>query len=354
MWQLDNRTPFAAERTWTRDRDGAEVWLVALKCTFDITPEGRAVAAAVQPPVTTTPEFLDPVESVASSLRYDIDLVRTKVTTDVIVHANAYAAAEPVTHLDVGWHVGSVAKTLRVTGDRVWRDRAITEPLPFTTMPIVYERAYGGIDPRSRATSSPQWSVGNPLGVGFALSEAAVEGLRLPNVEYPDKLISRWSDRPPPAGFGPIAAHWQPRVRFAGTFDENWQRRRFPLLPDDFDDRYHQCAPADQQAPQFLVGGEPVGLTNLTPGGHLHFWLPRMVVSMETSFYTGGPELHDPPRLHTVIIEPEFPRVSLVWHSALRSHPRVYKLRRTRIVANYSDAFQAPADDTPPSQEQET
>ena len=40
MWQIDNRTPFAAERGWVRDRDGAEVWLVAVKCTFDILPDG--------------------------------------------------------------------------------------------------------------------------------------------------------------------------------------------------------------------------------------------------------------------------------------------------------------------------
>ena len=37
-------------------------------------------------------------------------------------------------------------------------------------------------------------------------------------------------------------------------------KTRQPLLPDDFDDRYFQFAPADQQAPAFLRGGEPVVL----------------------------------------------------------------------------------------------
>jgi hypothetical protein len=337
MWQLDNRTPFAAERTWTRDRDGAEVWLVAVKCTFAITADGAIGVATTQPPVTSVPEYVDSADPGASSLRYDVDLVRTKVTTDIIVHGHAYAPQEPVTELEVGWQVGVVAKTLRVTGDRLWRNRAMSAPRPFTTMPIVYERAYGGFDPYARGTASPQWSAHNPVGVGFALSASAAEALALPNFEYLDHPVRRWNDRPEPAGFGPLAAHWQPRASFAGTFDERWQRHRFPLLPDDFDDRYYQCAPADQQAPEFLAGGEPVVLTRLTPGGDLRFSLPRIVPAMDTFFYTGPPEPHAPPRLHTVIIEPDFPRVSLVWHSALRCHSRVYKLKKTRILAAFGE-----------------
>ena len=63
-----------------------------------------------------------------------------------------------------------------------------------------------------------------------------------------------------PAGFGPIARHWEPRVRWAGTYDKRWQRTRKPLLPDDFDDRFHQCAPEDQQVDGGLIGGELVEL----------------------------------------------------------------------------------------------
>ena len=51
MWQIDNQTPFAAERGWVRDRTGAEVWLVAVKCTFDIDRDGSTAISAEQPPV---------------------------------------------------------------------------------------------------------------------------------------------------------------------------------------------------------------------------------------------------------------------------------------------------------------
>ena len=40
MWEVENLTPFAADRGWVRDKKGREIWLVVLKCTFDILPDG--------------------------------------------------------------------------------------------------------------------------------------------------------------------------------------------------------------------------------------------------------------------------------------------------------------------------
>jgi hypothetical protein len=332
MWQVDNRTPFAAERTWVRGLNGAEIWLVAVKCTFDVAADGTTRIAAEQPPVTMAPEYLDPAVPVKSSLKHDMDLVRTKLTTDVVVLGHAYAPfGEPVDTVDVGFRVGPVSKMLRVTGDRFWRNGRISAPVPFVKMPIVYERAYGGFDPASRDTDQPQWDVRNPIGTGFVLSASSAEGLRLPNVEYPGHPVAIWKDRPEPAGFGPVCSHWHPRVRLAGTYDESWQQDRFPLLPLDFDDRHYQCAPTDQQAPQFLSGGETVVLRNLTPNSELRFALPRVFLGFETFFSGGERQVHERPRLHNVIVEPDHLRVSLVWHSALPCHPKVYKLERTRV-----------------------
>jgi hypothetical protein len=36
--------------------------------------------------------------------------------------------------------------------------------------------------------------------------------------------------------------------------------------------------------------------------------------------------------LHTVILEPDVPRVLMVWHTALPCHPEVTKLKKTRII----------------------
>lgn len=331
MWQLNNRTPFAADRAWVRDRDGSEVWLVAVKATFDILPDGSTAISKVQPPVLHVPEYHG--QAAQSSVKYDADLVLTKVATDVIVVGQAHApAGQPVTQLDVGLRVGSVQKVLRVFGDRFWNVVGASAPQPFVSVPLVYERAYGGLD-RQSGKPERDWEWRNPVGTGFAVAGSHATGLRLPNVEHPSHLISSWSDRPAPAGFGVIASHWQPRVAFAGTYDEHWMKTRQPLLAEDLDDRYFQGAPVDQQVPGFLRGGEAAVLVNLSPFGRLAFHLPRIHLGFETRFHGGGAVIHQRRALHSVIIEPDFPRVSLVWHSALPCHAKVNKLDRTEIRA---------------------
>ena len=198
-------------------------------------------------------------------------------------------------------------------------------------MPLIYERAFGGVDQKSR-TPDKDWEWRNPVGTGFAVSGGNAAGLGLPNLEDPKHLIGSWSDRPAPAGFGAISSHWQPRVALAGTYDDQWMKTRQPLLAEDMDDRFYQCAPVDQQAPEFLRGGESVVLHRLTASGSLRFALPKLYLGFETRFYDGSRELHKNRRLHTVILEPDFPRVSLVWHSALPCHFKVQKLERTIVT----------------------
>jgi hypothetical protein len=330
MWQIDNRTPFAAERGWVRDRNGAEVWLVAVKCTFDIAPDGTTVVAENQPPVLRGPAYNG--EPGKSSLRFESDLVLTKKTTDVIVVGHAYAPHDrPVTQMDVGLRVGPIQKVLRVSGDRVWGAVGTSSPQKFSKMPLVYERAFGGVDQKSEHPERDgEWR--NPVGTGFAVSRLNLRGVAAPNFEYPSELVGSWTDRPRPAGFGPIGPHWQPRVGFAGTYDDVWMKERQPLLPADFDDRFFQCAPQDQQTPSFLRGGEPVVLYRLTPEGEVRFSLPKVVLGFETCFSDGSRETHKERRLHTVIIDGDVPSVSLVWHTALPCHFTVQKLERTIVT----------------------
>ncbi len=330
MWQVDNRTPFAAERGWVRDRIGQEIWLVAVKCTFDVKPDGSTEVSKEQPPVLRVPEHHG--EPGKSSIKYENDLVLTKKTTDVIVVGHAHApGGRPVDELEVGFRVGPMQKVLQVTGDREWSVAGRSGPKPFVTMPLTYERAFGCVDRRSPHPER-DWEWRNPVGTGFAVSRDNATGIALPNIEYPNAPVRSWSDRPQPAGFGAIACHWQPRASFAGTYDDNWMKTRQPLLPDDFDDRFFQCAPVDQQAPSFLRGGEPVVLYHLTPSGDLRFALPKVFLGFDTRFYDGSRELHKERKLHTVILEPDFPRVSLVWHTALPCHFKVQKLERTIVT----------------------
>ena len=248
MWQVDNRTPFAAERGWVRDRTGAEVWLVAVKCTFDIEQDGSTAISEEQPPVLRVPEPYG--EPGTSSLKYEADLVLTKTTTDIIVVGHAYApGGRPVTQLSVGFRVGPVQKVLRVFGDRRWGAFGPSSPEPFTAMPLVYERAFGGVD-RASQTPERDCESRNPVGTA-AVARDHLSGVALPNISIRTRSSSpgridrarRGLDRLPVTG----SREWGLRARMAtsgwSTAAVAARRLRRSILSD---------APADQQAASFL------------------------------------------------------------------------------------------------------
>src|SRR5271169_1288910 len=99
MWAINNQTKFKVDRTFARDADGAEIWIVAVRATFSIRPEGDVVLCDEQQDVCLAPKYFG--EPGRSSLRYDADLVRTKPGTDVILNAHAHSPdRKPVSHVD--------------------------------------------------------------------------------------------------------------------------------------------------------------------------------------------------------------------------------------------------------------
>ncbi len=66
-----------------------------------------------------------------------------------------------------------------------------------------------------------------------------------------------------PAGFGVVGRAWAPRLKLAGTYDQDWEESLWPELPHDFDFSYWNGAPADQQIP-FPTPDARIALYNLT------------------------------------------------------------------------------------------
>lgn len=320
MWAIENYTRFEVQRAFVRDRDGAEIWLIAVRATFDISASGECAVAEQQEPVALVPQYLG--KPGQSSLRCDTDMVRTKPGTDVLVNATAYAPpGKMVTEVPVSLSVGPIRKTLSIKGNRIWKRGysgfGPSKPEPFSKLPILYERAYGGIEQGGADQ--------NPVGVGMN----AAEGTILPNIEYPNEPLGQAKGRGRPAGFGAVACSWAPRRQLAGTYDERWQRERQPLVPTDFSDEYFYSAPEDQRVPGYLRGGEGVELINLTPGGRLAFLLPRVALGFRTLI--GHKFVHHRGQLHTVLIEPDLCRLVMVWHSALPCHHDLYSLKQTTV-----------------------
>lgn len=153
--------------------------------------------------------------------------------------------------------VANRAKVLAVQGDRYWTAGGVSEVTPFASMPLDWPYAYGG--PEHKA---------NPLGRGMAETPDDQGQPRrwLPNVEYPDQLVTSEKDQPRPAGMGRIEVHWEPRIQRAGTYDDEWVKTRAPGLPDDTDTDYFMDAAEDQWLDGYLKGGERYVLRNLHPG----------------------------------------------------------------------------------------
>ena len=327
-----NHTPYKADSIWGRDKEGVHEWIVAVKGTFDIKPNGSTVLAEEQLDPFFIPEYHG--EDGQSSVRYDTDLTAMKPTTDVLLNATAFAPnGRPSTNFLVSFRVGPVHKTIRALGNRWWEPTMFgsrpSAMQPVTEVPIVYERAYGGFDQTDPDPRGQIMDTRNPVGCGVAADADNRIAKPVHNFEYPKGNVKKTG----PAGFGAIDSFWSPRRELQGTYDQTWQENRLPLLPENWDTRSLQCAPIDQQPSSYLRGGEFVELINLTPGGVLRFNLPKANLTFSTRFKTlaGIQAKEHQGRLTTLIIEPDHLRVIMVWMSTLTCRTDVDYLEETVV-----------------------
>jgi hypothetical protein len=338
MLQLKNSTRLKALMLLAPDPAGVESVFTIVKGTFALAPVVRL--ADEQLPLVLNDEFRS--EPAKSSLKAASDVTLIKPGTDVLLLGTAYPPdGQPAPQADVTLSLGPVRKTVRVFGDRAWESgllgARLTPPQPFERMPLVWERAFGGVDPGDGSRPQPQAEPRNPVGVGFRLKAGPkdVVGLKVPNLEDPKQLIARWQDRPTPAGFGPLGAHWEPRKTYAGSYDEAWQKKRAPYLPTDFNPRFFQAAPPDQVVPDYLKGGEPVEVVGATPAGRLAFRLPEVVVRV--TYRLDDQDHARPANLDTVVIEPDAGRLLLTWRSAFSCDKKALRVRDIRVAATFAE-----------------
>jgi hypothetical protein len=238
-----------------------------------------------------------------------------------------------VRRLQVGFRVGPVQRTAAIVGDRAWERGLLGtlhpgEPAEFVSMPLRWEHAFGGHNPDPDPST---WEARNPVGRGFAALSGSPRDTVLPNIEDPLHLITGVRDHPAPVGFGPVARHWQPRARYAGTYDAAWERERRPLLPNDFDLRYQRAAPVEQQVAGFLEGGEEVRLVHLHPRAAMcAFRLPVVHPTFRTQF-RGRATVEHAGRITSVTLDTQRSRLAMVWVSELPCHHDIQRLRVTQV-----------------------
>ena len=141
-----------------------------------------------------------------------------------------------------------------------------------------------------------------------------------------------------PMSFGPIGRHWDPRVKYAGTYDAKWLDDVFPFLPADFDERYYQSAPLDQQLPKPL-GEQPVTLLNLTPDGRRDFLIPQFDAPINV-FPRKGEREDLTAALDTIVIEPDLERVTMSWRVARPLKKNMFEIAQVLVGRKGADWWQ--------------
>ncbi len=340
MLQLKNKTPFQASIAVFPNEQGVDTLYVIVKGTFSL---GQTVQLAEkQRAVVLADDYWG--EPGTSSVKYASEAHLSKPSTDVVVIGEACAPGQrPVTQLDVSIAVADRKKTIRVFGDRVWEKglfgMKMSDPAPFETMPLVYERAFGGIhlvDPdKNEVVFEPR----NPVGRGFAgkRKNTELDGMKLPNLEDPTSLITKPTQTPAPAGCGFVSPAWEPRKSHAGTYDDVWQKTRAPYLPDDFSSPYFNAAHPDLICRRYLRGGEPVDVTNMSPRGPLQFRLPTCQI--EAAVRVAGNSASPPCHLETVLIEPGAGVLCLTWRAELPCDKKVLKVEQVELAVHGLDSI---------------
>lgn len=334
MLSVENRTSYATERTAVIDKTGAVVWVVVVKATYDIAPDGTVSLAGEQIPPKMAPEYSG--EDGQSSLAYETDLVVPKKATDILINGFAHApGGRPSEEFNAGFELAGLRKMVTVRGDRRY-DMSMAgvvragKMTPVVRVPLRYERAYGGYDDKDPNPAKQRMDPRNPVGTGVAVRPANLVGLPVANFEYPGKDPAVTG----PAGFGPIACHWEPRIGYAGIYDAAWVSQRKPLLPEDFDERYHQCAPTDQQLPGLLPKDARITLINLSARGNISVLLPRVFLRFTTFFTEAARQRRVDHRgvLNTILVDPEENCLIMVWSSKLECGRDVDHINATRVT----------------------
>jgi len=319
--ELINATGMQAGYTMGMQPDGRELLVVAVKGTFKVPdePDKDPVPAEEQLPLVHTDIFTG--EPGFSATLYEIDYAPRKPRCDVLLNGSAYApGGKPTDRVTVSLRVGSLYKSFDVVDNRFWKTGILrvgaTAPEPFTVMPISYNNAFGGVDRSQEDPLKHRWYPANHAGVGYhdCLDPKFIDGKPLPNTEETGKKVTHPHGNYKPMAFGPVGRSWQPRIKWVGTYDQNWLDERFPFLPDDFDERYFQSAPEDQQT-DYLRGGEVVELMNLTPRGWTVFKLPGRLQLPVVFFLRTGERKEVSAVVDTLVLEPDQNRFLLVWRA---------------------------------------
>jgi hypothetical protein len=282
--RLDNQTPLEAMAFRQFAADGSLDCVVSVRGTF--LHEQDAPLALAQEQVPFQFEDVYAGDPHTSPMLMQGDLVPNKPGTDVTFLGSSFAPGhDPLSHWTAEISVGPLQKRLLISGPRTWvpqftstgfieRRQKLTGWLlsdaePANEVSLSWSKAFGGAVPGNLAEGkNADVHRENPLGPGLVDLDQTDPDREFPAHQIDDALrpVTDWrAHGESPHGLGPISPWWRQRQKYSGTYDDRWREDRHPLLPEDFDPRFWQCAHPDLIAIPHLSGDERYELLNLHP-----------------------------------------------------------------------------------------
>lgn len=313
-------------------------------------------------------EEVDPPQ--VSPIQVDNDLFAFRRKTDLVVQGNAYTYVNDVSMTHVSIHIGSFKRTIRVYGERqlirgLNGNLLFDLPEPFDSMPVRYDRAYGGVDVtalkrrpaplmlRELAEAMPQLPIDtdtpfhyvrNPCGRGFLIDddEESLAAVQVPNLEFPfdpitpERLavgsVHGWVNAPLPACMDWQSAGWFPRIAYLGgalyppEYKGPVRETELGWAAHDLVEIEPLISHPENLCPlEFFQGASPgMSLDYVTPGDlvelrNLHPVYPfctfRLPDEVPRVLLEPGPGqcIALEPHLNAIVIRPEEDQVVMIW-----------------------------------------
>ncbi|EGO6624945.1 DUF2169 domain-containing protein [Escherichia coli] len=321
------------------DKNGKDYLVVVIKATYQIPVNNRRPRPLLPPqPLVESDIYVG--EPGFSAVLYEADYVRYKEKCDVLFNATTYFVSEGNNYqTESRAIVGQVDKCLKVFGTRYWQkktsDLSISDTEFIQSVSLHYGNAFGGeyVWKDVQGNEHREIFSSNIVGIGYGnhRDETVFINSRLPLVELPQDSVTRPESHPEPGAFSARPRNHPLRLQYAGTYDERWRAEVSPFLPEDFDERYFQSAPPDQQT-AYPQGGEKVMLINMhKERSVIEFQLPH-INQMPVRILTMDYEAHElMPVVDTLYFEPDEERFSVVWRTSIPLKRRIQEIHTVAI-----------------------
>ena len=248
-----------------------------------------------------------------SSLQYPSDYVNYKKYTDIIINANAISPNNKASNtwtcgievydeeqkllIDYNLDIKSEVKYTKALLGRNKEKEAKT-----LSVPIRYEKAFGGIIQKKSKNDEEEYIYTNgynPIGCGKHKRK------NISKITYDEQILykddHKQKDRIP-AGFGAIDKSWKSRLKYAGTYDDKWQKNQYPLPPKDYNDMFNQSSHPNLMLNTHLKDNTKIILKNLIPNiSFCTIYIPTLPIINKINTYTGN--IYNKMNIDTVLID---------------------------------------------------